>query len=517
LNKELIIHSSANGVEIALLEDKKLVELHYDNTNSQFSVGDLYLGKVKKIMRGLNAVFVDIGHNKDAFLHYTDLSPNFKSLMKFTDLAQKLPVGKSMNFTQFELEPEIIKTGNINDVVKSGSDILVQVQKEPISSKGPRISCEVSLAGRFIVLCPFANYISISRKLANPEERKRLQRIIESIKPNNFGVIVRTAAEGQSTAELHKDMLELVANWENIQENLKSAKPPLKILGERSKTTSIIRDLLNVEFNGVITNDKEIEEEARAYIQKISPDKVKIIQYYDKDENIFEHYGINKQVKSSFGKTVLLANGGYLIIERTEACHVIDVNSGHKFTGDGQEDNSLQTNLMAAREIVRQIRLRDLGGILVIDFIDMKTPESRKVVQNEVEQLMSMDRARHTVLPISKFGLMQITRQRLRPEITIVTGESCPTCKGTGSVRSSELITDDIADKIEYITTTTKQKIEVHISPILHAYVTKGIFNSIHKKWNKQFDTKIKLVSEPHFEVLQYALHDQTSGEEIKM
>jgi ribonuclease G len=504
LNKELVIHSSANGVEIALLEDKKLVELHYDNTNSQFSVGDLYLGKVKKIMRGLNAVFVDIGHEKDAFLHYTDLSPNFKSLMKFTDQAIKTPQGNTFDFTTFDIEPEIIKTGNINDVVKTGANILVQVQKEPISSKGPRISCEVNLAGRFIVLSPFTNYVSISKKLANPDERKRLQRIIESIKPNNFGVIVRTAAEGQSTAELHKDMLELIANWKNIQENLQNAKPPIKILGERSKTTSIIRDLLNEDFNGVITNDPDIEAEAREYIKKISPDKAKIIKLYTQSENIFEHYGVNKQVKSSFGKTVLLPNGGYLIIEKTEACHVVDVNSGHKTSSEGQEENSLTTNLIAAKELVRQIRLRDLGGILIIDFIDMKNPESKRVVQNEMEQLMASDRARHTVLPISKFGLMQITRQRLRPEITISNGETCPSCKGTGTIRSSELITDDIADKIGYIATTTKQKLEVHVSAILHAYITKGLFNSIHKKWNKQFETKIKLVSEPHYDVLQF-------------
>jgi ribonuclease G len=517
LNKELLIHSSANGVEIALLEDKKLVELHYENSNTQFSVGDLYLGKVRKQMRGLNAVFVDIGHSKDAFLHYTDLSPNFRSLMKFTDQVQKSKEPFAIDFAKFELEPEIIKTGSINEVISGSPNILVQVQKEPISSKGPRISCEISLAGRFIVLAPFNNFVTISRKLANAEERKRLQRIIEAIKPNNFGVIVRTAAEGQSTAELHKDMLELTANWRNIQENLHTAKPPYKILGERSKTTSILRDLLSGDFNGVITNDEEIEAEARAYITKIAPEKSKIISLHDKTESLFDHYGVTKQVKSSFGKTVLLPNGGYLIIEKTEACHVVDVNSGHKFSSEGQEENSLQTNLIAARELARQIRLRDLGGIIIIDFIDMKNPDNKKVVQNEMERVMESDRARHTVLGISKFGLMQITRQRLRPEITISTDENCPTCKGTGVVRSSEVITDDIANKIGYITSTTKQKIELHVSAILHAYITKGFFNNLQKKWNKQFETKIKIVAEPHYEVLQYSLHDASSGDEIKM
>jgi ribonuclease G len=518
VNKELVINSTSSGVEIALLEDKHLVELHYDQLNSQYIVGDLYLGKVKKIMKGLNAVFVDIGHNKDAFLHYTDLSPTFRSLNSFTQAAIKDKSEHGFDFGTFKIEPEIIKTGNITELFSSGKgQILVQILKEPISSKGPRISCEISLPGRFIVLTPFGDYVSVSRKIANNDERKRLQRIIESIKPKNFGVIVRTAAEGQSTAELHKDLIELVDSWHRIQMELRTAEAPARIMSEKSKTTSILRDLLTGEFNGIVANDSEIVDNAKEYIARIAPEKQKIVSYYKNAQPIFDYYGINKQVKSSFGKTIMLDTGGYLIIEHTEACHVIDVNSGHKSGNNSQEETSLQTNQIAAKEIARQLRLRDLGGIIIVDFIDMKNLDHRKVIQNEIEKAMADDRARHTVLPISKFGLMQITRQRLRPEIEINTGETCPSCHGTGAVRSSELITDDIENKIAFIAKTRKGKLELHVNTILHSHITKGLLNNLNKQWNKKFGVKLKVVAEPHYELIKYTLHDGENGDEIKI
>jgi ribonuclease G len=519
VNKELIINASGNGVEIALLEDKHLVELHYDNSNTNYTVGDLYLGKIKKMMVGLNAVFVDIGHNKDAFLHYSDLSPYFKSVLAYTQQSIE-DANQSADFSKFEILPEILKGGKITDVINGKPNILVQIQKEPISSKGPRISCEISLPGRFIVLTPFGDFVTVSRKIANNEERNRLQRIIESIKPKNFGVIVRTAAEGQSTAELHKDLLDLVNSWKNIQLNLKGAQAPTKILSEKSKTTSILRDLLNDDFATIIANDENIVEETKTYLSRIAPEKEKIVSLYKNGLHIFDHYGINKQVKASFGKTIMLGNGGYLIIERTEALHVVDVNSGHKFSSESQEENGLQTNIIAAKELARQIRLRDLGGIIVVDFIDMKNLDNKKVVFNEMELAMSTDRARHTILPISKFGLLQITRQRLRPEIEINTGETCPSCHGTGTVRSSELITDDIENKIDYITKNAKQNLELHLHPILVSHVmrTKSFFGeSINKKWNKKFGIKIKVIEESHYELIQYSIHDAASGDEIKM
>ena len=348
MNKELIINSTPTGVEIALLEDKKLVELHSEKSDARFAVGDLYLGKVKKLIPGLNAAFVDVGYEKDAFLHYTDLSPYAKSLLKFTNLTinDKTPGG--LDFSTFQVEPEIIKTGKINEVLNGKPNILVQILKEPIAAKGPRLSCEISLPGRFVVLTPFNDIVAVSRKIHSSEERKRLQRIVESIKSKNFGVIVRTAAEGKNTAELHEDLSELTAMWKTIQDNLRGAVPPTKILSEQTKTASILRDLLNEDFNKIITNDKNIYSESKTYIQKVAPEKADIVQFHQNGSPVFDTFGVTKQIKSSFGKTVNLNSGAYIIIEHTEALHVIDVNSGYKSVSNNQEQNALETNLEAA-------------------------------------------------------------------------------------------------------------------------------------------------------------------------
>src|SRR3990170_7225736 len=290
MNKELIINAAPQGVEIALLEDRKLVELHSEKTDARFAVGDLYLGKVKKLIPGLNAAFVDVGFEKDAFLHYTDLSPYAKSLLKFTTLAIADTKGDSLDFAKFTVEPEIIKTGKINEVLGGKPNVLVQILKEPIAAKGPRLSCEISLPGRFVVITPFNDIVAVSRKIHSAEERKRLQKIIESIKPKNFGVIVRTAAEGKHTAELHEDLLSLVATWKTIQTNLKGAVPPAKILSEQGKTTSILRDLLNEDFNKIVVNDKTIFADTKNYIQRIAPDKADIVSYYNNGLPIFDNF-----------------------------------------------------------------------------------------------------------------------------------------------------------------------------------------------------------------------------------
>ncbi|MGC4079347.1 MAG: Rne/Rng family ribonuclease [Rubrivivax sp.] len=419
MTKELIINASGDTVEIALLEDKKLVELHYEQGKDDFAVGDLYLGKIKKLMPGLNAAFVDVGYEKDAFLHYTDLSPYFQSLVKFAKQSVDGNTAWGPDFSKFRVEPLIQKAGKITEVVHQKPEILVQILKEPISAKGPRLSCEISLPGRFLVLTPFGDSVSVSRKIHSAEERKRLQKIVEAVKPRNYGMIVRTAAEGKGTEELHADVEELVKTWQNLQYTLKGAKAPQKVLGEQTKTTSILRDLLNESFQRVVANDKKIADSAREYIARIAPEKADIVSYHSGNNNIFEQYGVAKQVKAAFGQTVNMGSGAYLIIQHTEALHVIDVNSGTRSADAGQEQNALATNLEAVAEIARQMRLRDLGGIVIVDFIDMKLPENKRQVLEAMETAMKPDRARHTILPISKFGLMQITRQRLRPELNI--------------------------------------------------------------------------------------------------
>ncbi len=514
VNKDLIINSSADGVEIALLEEKKLVEIHNEKLDARWSVGDLYLGKVKKIIPGLNAAFVDVGFEKDAFLHYTDLSPYIKSILKYTQQATA-DENNQFDFSKFQSAPEIIKTGKISEVLNGKPHILVQILKEPIAAKGPRLTCEISLAGRFVVLTPFNEIVAVSKKIHSGEERKRLQKIFEAVRPKNFGVIVRTAAEGKSTAELHEDLLTLTQNWKNIQSNLKGAMPPTRIMNEESKTTSILRDLLNEDFNKIVVNDKKIFDITLSYLQRIAPQKANILSMYTGDQAIFDQYGITKQVKSSFGKTVNLTSGAYLIIEHTEALHVIDVNSGFKSVSNNQEENALQTNLEAAEEIARQLRLRDIGGIIVVDFIDMKLPENRKKVQEALEDYMKTDRARHTVLPISKFGLLQATRQRIRPEVNINTSEDCPACAGSGKITSALLLEDEMEKKLAYLTTHGHKSLTILVHPIIHSHLTKGIFTSIVKRWKKKYKIKLSSQASNTSHLVEYRFLDDEQ-EEIK-
>jgi ribonuclease G len=517
VNKEIIINAAANGVEIALLEDKRLVEFHSEKTDARFAVGDLYLGKVKKLIPGLNAAFVDVGHEKDAFLHYTDLSPYARSLLRFTQQAMNDKTG-GFDFSNFENEPEIIKTGKINEVLNGKPHVLVQILKEPIAAKGPRLSCEISLPGRYVVLTPFNDIVAVSRKIHSSEERKRLQRIVESVKKKNFGVIVRTAAEGKNTAELHEDLAELVATWQAIQKNLKDAVAPVKILSEQTKTTSILRDLLTADFNRIVTNDKDTYTDAKSYIQKIAPEKADIVTFHQNGTaTIFDQYGITKQVKSSFGKTVNLNSGAYIIIEHTEALHVIDVNSGYKSVSNNQEQNALETNLEAGEEVARQLRLRDIGGIIVVDFIDMKLPENRRKLAEAMDGFMQTDRAKHAVLPISKFGLMQITRQRMKPEMNINTQEVCPSCQGTGKIASTLILEDDIEKNLNYLITHQHKNLKVVVSPIVYAYLTKGwLWSSKAAKWKRKYKQNVTVKSDSNYHLTEFRFFD-ADGEEIKI
>jgi ribonuclease G len=516
LTKELIINAAPQGVEIALLEDKKLVELHNEKVDANFGVGDIYLGKVKKLIPGLNAAFVEVGFEKDAFLHYTDLSPYVRSILKFTNDAINDNSDSHFDFTKFKVEPEILKTGKITEVLSGKPNILVQILKEPIAAKGPRLSCELSLPGRFVVVTPFNDIIAVSRKIHSSDERKRLQKIIEAIKPKNIGVIVRTAAEGKQTAELHEDLLALVKTWTTIQQNLKGAAAPAKILSEEGKTTSILRDLLNEDFNKVVVNDKALYTDTKSYIQRIAPNKADIVSYHNNGSPIFDTFGITKQVKGAFGKTVNLPSGAYLIVEHTEALHVIDVNSGYKSVSNNQEQNALETNLEAAEEIARQLRLRDLGGIIVVDFIDMKLPENKKRLADAMEEFMRVDRAKHAVLAISKFGLMQITRQRMKPEMNINTTEVCPSCDGTGKISSTLILEDEIEKNLSYLVMQKHTGLTIEVHPIVHAYLTKGWLLSKLSKWRRKYKQRIKVNANSTYHLTEFKFFDD-SEEEIKL
>ena len=496
MNYDLVINSTPNEVVIALLNEKRLVELHREKNNSKFSVGDIYFGKVKKVMTGLNAAFVDVGYEKDAFLHYLDLGPQATSLYKFVEQTRSGKQNVS-NLMYFKNQPDIKKDGKINDIVKSGQQILVQVAKEPISAKGPRITSEISLAGRYLVLIPFADKISVSSKIKNFEEKNRLKQLMQTIKPKNFGVIVRTVAESKSVADLENDLNDLVARWELCHKTLKTAQPPHRVLGEVDRTNAILRDFLNASFNNIHVNDKKLFDELKIYIRGIAPEKESIAKFYDSNTPIFDHFGIEKQIKSLFGKTVHMKTGAYLVVEHTEALHVIDVNSGNRAKSTNtQEQNAFEVNLEAAIEVARQLKLRDMGGIIVVDFIDMHNQENRKLLFDKLKEEMKTDRAKHNILPPSKFGLIQITRQRLRPEVNVEVLETCPSCNGSGKIQPSLLFVDQIENALRFIVQEQNEKqLTLHVHPYIEAFITKGSLfkKSLQKKWASAYGQKFKI------------------------
>jgi len=512
VSNEIVIDGNSSEINIALLEDKKLVELSKEKSNVEFAVGNIFLAKVKKIMPGLNAAFIDVGYEKDAFLHYLDLGPQFNSLKKYVSqvLSKKT---KSASLSKFKREKDIDKGGKITHVLQSGQPVLVQVTKEPISSKGPRLTSEISIPGRNLVLIPFADKVNISSKIKSVEERKRLKRLVESIKPNNFGVIVRTVAEGKKVAVLDQELKSLVQKWESEFDNINGKQLPKLIISELNRTSAILRDMLNVSYNHIYVNDNTIYHEIREYLSEIAPEKENIVKLYKGKESIFEHYGLDKQIKSSFGKTVSFKNGAYLIIEHTEALHVIDVNSGNRSKGADQETNALEVNLAAAEEIARQLRLRDMGGIIVVDFIDMTTSENKVKLFEKMKECMATDRTKHNILPLSKFGLMQITRQRVRPEMLIETAEQCPTCKGQGKVAPSILFDEELENHICYLAIDrTYKKLTLKVHPFIAAYLNKGLI-SIKYKWARKYKIKLNVEAVKSHSYMEYRFFDVNEQE----
>jgi len=514
VSNELVIDVTPSEIVIALLKDKQLVELSKEKSNLQFSVGDVYLGKVKKIMPGLNAAFVDVGYEKDAFLHYLDLGPQIKTLQNFLETAVQRK-GKALSMQRFKAEPDIDKKGKIVDILKVGQLILVQVAKEPISTKGPRLSSEISIAGRNIVLIPFSDKVSVSQKIASADEKKRLRTLIQNIKPKHYGIIVRTVAEGKSAETLEEELNELVKKWENAFEKLNETKPPQLFIGEMNRTSTILRDLLNGTFANIYVNDERYYSQIKEYIASIAPETEKILKLVKGGPPIFERFGINKQIKALFGRTVSITNGAYLIIEHTEALHVIDVNSGNRTKlGNDQETNALEVNLLAAQHIAQQLRLRDMGGIIVIDFIDMYTAEHRLKLLEFMREAMADDRAKHNILAVSKFGLMQITRQRVRPELTEQAVEKCPVCRGSGEIVPSILFDDELFNNLLFVKEQNKLRcVTVRVHPYIAAYLMKGLF-SFRWKWSRKLHCRIKITPDSSLSFLESKFFKK-DGEEI--
>jgi len=496
------------------LEDKQLIELNKEKRNLRFSVGDIYLGKVKKIMPGLNAAFVNVGYERDAFLHYLDLGAQFRTQHKYYLNAVQRQ-GRVPPVHKFRPEPDIDKDGKITDVLSAGQTVIVQVTKEPISTKGPRLASEISIAGRNLVLMPYSDKVSISSKIESPEEKNRLKTLVQSIKPRNYGIIVRTVAEGKKVAVLDAELRELVRKWETAFSSIKKdIKSPRLFIGEMNRTTTILRDMLNVSFNRIHINDSALADEIRIYIKEIAPEKAGIVKLYKGSLPIFDHFGVNKQIKALFGRTISFKHGAYLIIEHTEALHVIDVNSGNRSrTGNDQESNALEVNLEAATEIARQLRLRDMGGIIVIDFIDMQSAENKQILFDKMKEIMANDRTKHNILPLTKFGIMQITRQRVRPEMHIVTDEKCPACQGSGETRPTILLTDDLERSLSFIVGKIRtRKLILNVHPYVAAYLQKGLF-PLYLKWNLKYKMVLKIQAITSYHMLEYHFFDRYDNE----
>lgn len=517
MTSEVIVDVQPKEISIALLEDKNLVEFQKEGRTASFSVGNIYLGKVRKLMPGLNACFVDVGFERDAFLHYLDLGPQYHSYQKY--LKQVLSDKKKLYpFSKATTQPDLAKEGSVQTTLQQGQEVLVQIVKEPISTKGPRLTCELSFAGRYLVLIPFNNKVSVSTKIKSAEERARLKQLIQSIVPKNFGVIVRTVAENKRVAELDAELKVLLKHWEDTIVKAQTAnKLPQLCYEETSRTVAMLRDLFNPSYENIYVNDENVFHEIKDYVSLIAPERASIVKKYTGQLPIFDNFSVTKQLKSSFGKTISYKHGAYLIIEHTEALHVVDVNSGNRSRKENtQEANALDVNLGAADELARQLRLRDMGGIIVVDFIDMNLAENRQKLYERMCQNMQKDRARHNILPLSKFGLMQITRQRVRPAMDVVVDEVCPTCFGKGTIKSSILFTDNLENKVDYLVNKLGiKKFKLHVHPYVAAYINQGLV-SLKRQWQLKYGFGIKIIPNQSLAFLQYTFYDE-KGEEIDM
>ena len=511
MTSELIIDVQPKEISIALLEDKNLVEYQNEKREeASYSVGNIYLGRVRKLMPGLNACFVDVGSERDAFLHYLDLGTQYSSYEKYlkqvrSDKKKLYPIAKAMRM------PDLPKDGSVQTLLKQGQEIMVQVVKEPISTKGPRLTAELSLAGRYMVLMPFGDKVSVSSKIKKSEERTRLKQLVQSIRPKNFGVIVRTSAEGKRVAELDKEMKALVKRWEDtITRAEKAEKVPQLLYEETSRAVALLRDVFDPTYDGIYVNDETICQQVKDYVTLIAPDKQDIVKLYNGNVPIFDNFGVTKQLKSSFGRTVNYKRGAYLIIQHTEAMHVVDVNSGNRTRSEnGQEANALEVNLGAADELARQLRLRDMGGIIVVDFIDMNLAEDRQMLYERMCKNMQKDRARHNILPLSKFGLMQITRQRVRPAMDVNVEETCPTCFGKGKIKSSILFTDQLESKIDRLVNKIGiRKFSLHVHPYVAAYINQGLW-SLKRQWQMKYGMGVRIIPSQKLAFLQYEFYDK--------
>jgi ribonuclease G len=521
MNKEIIINTIGDETRIAITEGGLLTEYFVEQSDSQRSVGNIYLGRVAKVIPGIKAAFIDVGHKQDAFLHFSDIDPKIEELntligdedsdLDIDDEDEENNHDKNSVTTQSSYQRSI---QNIPKLEK-GKEIIVQVTKEPVGNKGFRVTTRITLPGRFLVLLPFDNKIGVSKKIHDPRKRKRLRKIVRSIIPAGFGVVVRTVAANEDEGTIREELNRLLDTWKEIEQTIKNEKAPALVYKDASTTSSVIRDLFNYEVSKIIVDSKKIYKQLRDYLNQVHPNLEDRIELYKGKEPIFNVFGIEPQLRIAMSRKVSLPSGGHIVIDQTEAMTVIDVNTGKYAASMHQEINSLKINLEAAREICRQVRLRDIGGIIIIDFIDLEEEKNKKKVFDELKKEFRKDRAKVSILPMTEFGLIQITRQRVRKSIFQRTRDVCPTCGGTGILISKESLLKDIEHWLRrFKLGKILPKVVLKINPFLENVILKGFFPR-YIRWRIKFRIRLYVELDVSLKVDEFRFYDPVTGRDV--
>ena len=515
MKKVILINSIAEDVRIAITEDGKLAEFFLDTPDKERNVGDIYLGKVGKVIPGSRAAFIDLGFQQDAFLHFSDIG---NTLDDYSAI-----IGDDSDIEEDDEEEEEPQTNFVSQKdsyhklpnLERGQDIVVQITKEPVGNKGFRVTSKVSIPGRYLVLIPFEKKIGLSKKIYNPKEKRRLRSIVKSTLPKGFGIIIRTVAAGQEDNLILDDLNTLIQTWNDIQSKLKTIKAPLILHKDVSTTSSVIRDLFKEDISKIIVDSKKIFKDIKLYVDETSPEFSSKLELYNGDQPLFDVYNIEKQIEESIQRKVWLKNGGYIIIEPTEAMTVVDVNSGKYARHRDQEINSLNTNLESAKEIVRQIRLRDIGGIIVIDFIDLYDEKNRRRLYEDIKREFKNDRAKSTILPVSEFGLVEITRQRIRQNIIHTVSDICPMCSGSGHIQSKSTFLNRIERWItRYKGGNNSMSLTLTVNPYIKHYLSEGFISKFTQLRFKYF-LFIKLEEDEKLSLNEFRFYSKKLGKDI--
>lgn len=525
--KEIIINSSSTQTRVAITEDGNLVDFFVDYPENRRMVGDIYLGTVARVLPGIRAAFIDIGMKHDAFLHFSDIGERTQQLQSIIGDDDDIDDDDDDDIRTPEEKPRHNQPNDRNSgdrnahlqnalpKLKKGEDILVQITKEPVNNKGVRVTSSISLPGRFCVLLPFDNKIGISKKIVDFRERKRLKSLARGILPPACGLIIRTVAKNQSEEALKDDLSYLRKTWETIEAAVKTEKPPSLVYQDVTTTSSVIRDLLTPDVTKVFVDSKKLHKQITNYINLIQPSLNDKVEYFRSSSMIFDAFKIEEQIKTLMGRKVPLPSGGYLIIEHTEAMVVIDINSGRYAANKEQELNSLKTDLEAAREIARQLRLRDIGGIIVCDFIDLEDDKNRKKIYDELRKEFKKDRARVSVLPMSDFGLVQITRQRIRQNIMQAMNEVCPYCLGSGLLTKKSHLMHDIEEWLRRFRQNSKERnLVLKCHPSVASKLKEGNISTL-TKLKFKYLTRITIDADEKFKVEKFQFLSKKTMKDI--